>query len=82
MRYDGPMNNLNRKRHVVVLSDSAWEKHSAPVDGYFMIGTVQRGDYAGALAVKDGRHFCVINGLCEPLNERKIEQGLTHATVE
>jgi hypothetical protein len=75
------MSNLNRKRHVVVLSDTAWEKYTSPVDGHIMIGTIQRGDHIGALSVRDGRHFCIIDGLCEPLVERKIEQGVHHATV-
>ena len=79
LRYDEPMANLNRTRHLVVLSDTAWEAFTNPVDGYIMIGTVQRGEHIGALAVKDGRHFCVVKGLCEPLNERKIEQGMSHA---
>ena len=74
------MNHLNRTRHIVVLSDTAWEKYTAPVDGYIMIGTVQRQDHIGALAIKDGRHFCVIEGRCEPLVERKIALGLDHAT--
>jgi hypothetical protein len=74
------MNNLNRKRHVVIFSDAAWEKYTAPVDGFVMVGTVQRGDHVGALAIKDSRYFCVINGLCEPLVERKIALGVQHAT--
>ena len=76
------MNNLNRKRHEVVLSDTAWQTYTQPVDGYAMVGTVKRGDYIGALAIKDSRHFCVINGLCEPLVERKIALGMDHATAE
>ena len=73
------MNHLNRKRHVVVFSDSAWEEFTQPVDGYIMLGTVSRGDYVGALAIKDGRYFCVIGGNCEPLVERKIKLGVEHA---
>ena len=76
------MSNLNRKRHEVVLSDSTWEKYTKPVDGYLMFGTVQRGDHIGALAVKDGRHFCIIDGHCEPLVERKIALGMHHATAD
>ncbi len=74
------MGNLNRTRHVVVLSDTDCGKYTKPVDGYIMIGTVQRQEHIGALAIKDGRHYCVIDGLCEPLNERKIALGLDHAT--
>jgi hypothetical protein len=75
------MANLNRKRHGVILSDSSWEKYTKPVDGFVMVGTVQRGDYIGALAIKDSRYFCVVNGLCEPLVERKIALGMQHAAA-
>jgi len=73
------MTNPNRKRHVVVYSDTECEKYSAPVDGYLMVGTIARGDLVGALAIKEGRHFCVINGLCEPLNPKKIKLGIDNA---
>lgn len=73
------MTNPNRKRHVVIYSDSDWEKYSKPVDGYIMVGTIARGDLVGALAIKEGRYYCVINGHCEPLVERKIKQGIEHA---
>jgi len=77
--YNVRMTNPNRKRHVVVFTDTDWEKYSAPVDGYIMVGTVQRGDLIGALAIKDSRYFCVINSMCEPLIERKIKLGIDHA---
>ena len=76
------MSKLNRKRHIVVLSDTAWEAYTAPVDGYLMFGTIERGEHIGALAVKDGRHFCVNDGRCEPLNERQIALGMQHATTD
>ena len=76
------MSDLNRKRHVVVLSDSAWEKYSALVDGYQMVGTVQRGEYVAALALKDGKYYAVVQGRCDPLVQRKIELGVQHATAE
>lgn len=75
------MSNLNRARHTIVFSDTDWEKYSQPVDGFIMLGTVQRGpDHIGALAIKDGRHYCIVNGLCEPLNERKIAISKEYAT--
>ena len=82
LRYIEPMSDLNRKRHVVVLSDSAWEKYSAPVDGYQMVGTVTRGPHESALAMRDGRYYAVNEGRCEPLVGRKIELGVQHATAE
>ena len=74
------MSDINRKRHVVVLSDSAWEKYSRPVDGYQMVGTVQRGEFASALAIREGRYYAVNEGRCEPLVGRKIDLGVEYAT--
>lgn len=71
--------SLNAKKHIVVLSDSEWEKYTKPIDGHIFIGTIQRSSVVGALSIKDGRHYCVINGNCEPLNERKITLGIDHA---
>lgn len=76
------MNHLARKRHLVVLSDTAWEAYSPQPPGYQMIGTVRRGEHIGALAMRDGRYFCVNEGRCEPLVERKIELGMQHATTD
>lgn len=76
------MSDLNRKRHVVVLSDSAWEKYSAPVAGYQMVGVVTRGDLSSALAMRNGVYFAVNDGRCDPLVQRKIELGVQHATAE
>ena len=75
------MSNLNGLRHTIVFSDSEWEKYTPPVDGYVMLGTIRRGpNHIGALAFKDGRHFCVIEGRCEPLNERRVAVSREYAT--
>lgn len=74
------MSDINRKRHVVVFSDSAWEKYSRSVDGYQMVGTVQRGPHESALAIREGRYYAVNEGRCEPLVGRKIDLGVEHAT--
>ena len=68
-------------KHVVVLSDSDWEKYSHAVDGFIMVGTVTRGPHASALALRDGTYYAVNDGRCEPLVGRKIELGVHHATV-
>ena len=75
-----PMRLASTYKHVVVFSDSDWEKYSAPVDGYQMVGTVTRGPHESALAMRDGVYYAVNAGRCEPLAGRKIELGVEHAT--
>ena len=75
-----PMRIASTYKHVVVFTDSGWEKYSGPVDGYQMVGTVTRGPHESALAMRDGRYYAVNEGRCEPLVGRKIELGVAHAT--
>lgn len=82
-RYIRPMANLNALRHTIVYSDTAWEKYTTLVDGFILLGTIQRGsNHVGAFAVKDGKHYCITNGLCEPLNERRVSGAIPYATHE
>ena len=75
------MSNLNALRHTIVFSDTEWQKYTKPVDGFIMVGTIQRGpNHIGALAMRDGKHYCVTNGLCEPLNERRVGVAMEYAT--
>lgn len=68
--------NINRQKHKIVLGD-AWTDHTKPVDGFDMLGTIQRGKFTGALARKDDdRFFCVVNGMCEPLNQELVIKAL------
>ena len=68
-------------KHVVIFSDSNWEKFSALVDGYQMVGTVTRGPHVSALAIRDWRYYAVNDERCEPLVGRKIELGIRHASA-
>ena len=74
------MRTASSYKHVVVFSDTDWEKYTTPVDRYIMVGTVTRGPTESALAMRDGVYYAVNNGLCEPLVGRKIELGVEHAT--
>ena len=67
--------NINRQKHKIVLGD-AWTQHTAPCPPYAMLGTIQRGKLIGALAVKDDRFYCVIEGRCEPLNQELVVKAL------
>ena len=61
--------NINRNKHKIILG-IGWENHTEKVIGYEMLGTIQRGKLTGALARSDDdRFFCVINAMCEPLNQ-------------
>jgi hypothetical protein len=74
------MRTASSYKHVVVFSDADWEKFTAPVDGFVMVGTVTRGPHESALALRDGVYYAVNEGRCEPLVGRKIELGVEHAT--
>lgn len=76
---NGDMNHPNRGRLVVNLS-GPWREHALPMDGWTMLGTVQRGQEVGALAqAADGSYAMVNNRRIQPLNERKVKACLEQA---
>ena len=72
------MSSLNAQKHTAILSDD-WKQFTQPVDGFDLIGTIQRGKHIAALAVRDGRYYGVDRGLCEPLNQNQVLKAMRKA---
>ena len=76
------MPNLNGKKHLIVYSDTAWQSYADPVPDFIMLGTIQRGQHIGAMAIKNGVYYCINGAAIEPLNQSRVLKALPHARTE
>ena len=72
------MANLNAQKHTAILTDD-WHSLTRLVDGFDIIGTIQRGKHIAALAVREGVYYSVERGLCEPLNQNQVLKAMRKA---
>ena len=71
------VNDLNRGRYSVRLSETEWKTHAEPVPGLRMLGTIERSGQLAALGVDDaGEYFAVFGRRKTPLVKRKVESAL------